>query len=156
MRQVGTSSAWELCPFLCYGTYRTSPLVLFAARESAGVATPSPLEDEVLRLFDELSDPLLRYLLFVRLPVDAAEEIVQETFVRLFEHLLKGRARENLRGWVFKVAHNLALKQANATRTAPLSVEDLSMGTKALFDPAPHPEPNPVIPKHHRRLLPAI
>ena len=40
-------------------------------------------EDEVVALFDELRAPLLRYLLTFRMGVPDAEEIVQETFLRL-------------------------------------------------------------------------
>jgi RNA polymerase sigma-70 factor (ECF subfamily) len=72
---------------------------------------PSPLEEEVVGLFDQLRDRLLRYLLSFDLRVQECEEIVQEVFLALFQHLRNGKSRKNLRGWVFRVAHNLALKQ---------------------------------------------
>ena len=65
-------------------------------------------------LFDQLQDRLLRYLLSLGLPAAEGEEIVQETFLALFQHLQRGKPRHNLRGWVFQVAHNLALKQRKA------------------------------------------
>jgi RNA polymerase sigma-70 factor (ECF subfamily) len=77
---------------------------------------PSPLEKEVVQLFDQLRDRVLRYLLSLGLPAPEGEEIVQETFLALFQHLQRGRPRHNLRGWVFQVAHNLALKQRKATQ----------------------------------------
>jgi RNA polymerase sigma-70 factor (ECF subfamily) len=40
-----------------------------------------------------------------------AEEVTQEVFLSLFRHLQLGRSRSNLRGWIFRVAHNLALKK---------------------------------------------
>lgn len=79
-------------------------------------AKPSPLEEEVVGLFDQLQDRLLRYLLSLGLPAAEGEEIVQETFLALFQHLQRGKPRHNLRGWVFQVAHNLALKQRKATQ----------------------------------------
>jgi RNA polymerase sigma-70 factor (ECF subfamily) len=45
------------------------------------------------------------------LPFQDAEDIVQETFLLLFRHLELGRPRSNLDGWLFRVAHNLALKR---------------------------------------------
>src|SRR6202023_2527478 len=45
-----------------------------------------------------------------------AEEIVQEVFLLLFRHLRQGKSRANLQGWVFKVAHNLALKHRTRAR----------------------------------------
>jgi RNA polymerase sigma-70 factor (ECF subfamily) len=86
------------------------------ARTSSHSAKPSPLEEEVVRLFDQLQDRLLRYLLSLGLPAAEGEEIVQETFLALFQHLQRGKPRHNLRGWVFQVAHNLALKQRKATQ----------------------------------------
>jgi RNA polymerase sigma-70 factor (ECF subfamily) len=87
-----------------------------SARTSSHTAKPSPLEEEVVGLFDQLQDRLLRYLLSLGLPAAEGEEIVQETFLALFQHLQRGKPRHNLRGWVFQVAHNLALKQRKATQ----------------------------------------
>ena len=86
------------------------------ARASSHSAKPSPLEEEVVGLFDQLQDRLLRYLMSLGLPAAEGEEIVQETFLALFQHLQRGKPRHNLRGWVFQVAHNLALKQRKATQ----------------------------------------
>ena len=105
---------------------------------TAGVdrpGTPSPLEEEVVGLFDQLRERLLRYLLSFGLPVSDGEEIVQEVFLALFQHLRRDRSRENLRGWVFRVAHNLALKRRHQARRDPRS-----LGALQLADPAPSPE----------------
>lgn len=94
----------------------------------------SALEEEVVGLFDLLREPLLRYLATLGLPVPDGEEIVQEVFLSLFQHLRRGGGRANLRGWVFRVAHNLGLKRrSRAARAASVSWEWLS-------DPAPGPE----------------
>jgi len=85
-------------------------------RVSSHSAKPSPLEEEVVGLFDQLQDRLLRYLLSLGLPAAEGEEVVQETFLALFQHLQRGKPRHNLRGWLFQVAHNLALKQRKATQ----------------------------------------
>src|ERR1700750_1908594 len=86
------------------------------ARSDSDSIKPSPLEEEVVGLFDQLQHRLLRYLLSLGLPAAEGEEIVQETFLALFQHLQRGKPRHNLRGWVFQVAHNLALKQRKATQ----------------------------------------
>ena len=72
---------------------------------------PSEIEEEVIFLFDQLHDRLSGYLLSFGLTVHDAEDIVQETFIALFRHLQLGRPRRNLRGWIFRVGHNLALKR---------------------------------------------
>jgi RNA polymerase sigma-70 factor (ECF subfamily) len=82
----------------------------------ASTQTSSALELEVVELFEELRERLLRYLLVVGLSIHDGEEIIQESFLLLFQHLQRGKPRHNLRGWVFHVARNLALKQRMANQ----------------------------------------
>lgn len=110
---------------------------LLLARDRSDPGGPSPLEQEVVELFDQLRGKLLRYTLHFGLPVQDGEEIIQETFLALFRHLQQGRPRENLRGWVFRVAHNLALKRRAAEH---FSDSGLAGETLAFADPSPDPE----------------
>jgi RNA polymerase sigma-70 factor (ECF subfamily) len=89
------------------------PLSRPADADSRPTSAP---ELEVVELFEELRDRLLRYLLVLGLSAHDGEEIIQESFLLLFQHLQRGKSRENLRGWVFRVARNLALKQRYANR----------------------------------------
>jgi RNA polymerase sigma-70 factor (ECF subfamily) len=66
------------------------------------------LEEQIAHLYEELRQPLLRYLLCMRVVPEEAEEIIQETFLRLYKHLHAGGREDNLRGWVYRVAHNLS------------------------------------------------
>jgi RNA polymerase sigma-70 factor (ECF subfamily) len=66
------------------------------------------IREVVVRLFDELKDPVFRHLIYAGLNPDEADEVVQETFLRLYKHLLSNGGDENLRGWIFKVAHNVS------------------------------------------------
>jgi len=102
-------------------------------------ASPSDLEVEVIGLFDELRNRLLRYLLAIGLPIADGEEIVQEAFLALFQHLQRGRSRQNLRGWLFRVVRNQGLKRLAAN--AHCNVPDWSSERfELLADPAPDPE----------------
>jgi len=117
--------------------------------EDASLAAPSAvrsktkssrIEDEVMELFDEFRNPLMRYSLSMGLTLHDAEEVIQEVFMALFRHLQLDRSRKNLRGWLFRVTHNLALKlrfanQISFQRTAG----DASLAEKHA-DPAPGPE----------------
>lgn len=94
----------------------TSILAWPLERLSAAEAQPASCEMEVVELFDELRDRLMRYLLAMGLPAHDGEEIVQESFLLLFLHLRKGKPRNNLRGWIFRVAHNLGLKRRTANQ----------------------------------------
>jgi RNA polymerase sigma-70 factor (ECF subfamily) len=66
---------------------------------------------EVLLHFDESGAALRRYVRSFGLSADAAEDVLQEVFLSLFRHLCLDRPRTNLRGWLFRVAHNLSLRQ---------------------------------------------
>jgi RNA polymerase sigma-70 factor, ECF subfamily len=102
-----------------YGLSFSSDSVLsWPLSSAADVAErpPSPPDVAVVELFEELRDRLLRYLLVVGLSAHDGEEIIQESFLLLFQHLQRGKSRQNLRGWVFRVARNLALKQRSANQ----------------------------------------
>jgi RNA polymerase sigma-70 factor (ECF subfamily) len=72
---------------------------------------PTDVEAEVLALFDECGRSLLRYVGSFGVSVHDTEDVVQDVFLSLFRHVQLGKPRTNLRGWLFSVAHNLALKQ---------------------------------------------
>ena len=73
-------------------------------------APPVTLAGEVTELFEQLRNPLFRYLLSLGLSTQDGEEVIQEAFLALFQHLKSGKPRDNLRGWIFRVGHNQALK----------------------------------------------
>ena len=96
----------------------------FPASASTGAsAKPSESEREVIDLFDQFRNPLLRYVVSLGLSFHDGEEIIQEVFLALFRHLQLGKSRRNLRGWVFRVAHNLALKQRTANKKAQATLD---------------------------------
>ena len=63
---------------------------------------------EATTLYRELRKPLLRYLVCMGLSGDEAQDVVQDVFVSLQQHLAAGGAQDNIRGWLFRVAHNQA------------------------------------------------
>ena len=105
-------------------------------------------EAEVVALFDQLRVPLLRYLLSLGLPVQDSEEIVQESFLALFQHLGRGGSRGNLRGWMFRVAHNLGLKRTRRSRNWAQASEEI-----AIADSGPSPEEQAADLQKQKRLL---
>src|SRR5271165_1241887 len=122
---------------------------LAETNEASGLSKPSHLEEEVVGLFDQMQDRLLRYLLSLGLAAPDGEEIVQEVFLALFQHLQRGKPRHNLRAWVFQVAHNLALKQRNATRRNRQNVMDEAL----LVNGDPNPEDQFAANQRQERLL---
>lgn len=65
----------------------------------------------IVRLFDGLRTPLYRYLVCLGARAAEAEELTQETFLRLHQHLESGKPADNSRGWLYRVAHNVAVNR---------------------------------------------
>jgi RNA polymerase sigma-70 factor (ECF subfamily) len=114
-------------------------------------APAETLADEVSALFHAYRAPLLRYLLSLGLTVPVGEEVVQEAFLSLFQHLCQGKPRENLRGWIFRVGHNLALKER--LRTVRRPQVELDEQQRCLN---PDPEESATLSQRHRRLLAVV
>lgn len=119
-------------------------------------ARPSRLEEEVVSLFDQLRTPVLRYLLSINVAPPDAEEIVQETFFLLFRHLREGKSRINLEGWVFKVAHNLALKHRARVRRRSDHFNERADISEIAGEITPNPENRLQSIERRQRLLAVV
>ncbi|MGD0300271.1 MAG: RNA polymerase sigma factor [Bryobacteraceae bacterium] len=64
---------------------------------------------QVTELYEASRAGVLRYLLSSGLDQGRAEEVMQEAFLRLYSALQSGEELTNARGWLFRVAHNLAM-----------------------------------------------
>jgi RNA polymerase sigma-70 factor, ECF subfamily len=128
----------------------------FSATTAALSAKPSEIEREVMEFFEELRNPLLRYALSFGIPVHDAEEVIQEVFLAFFRHLQLRRSRKNLRGWIFRVAHNLALKRrsANQKLREKTTFDDAILENQS--DPSPNPEEQLSSAQKRRRLLAVV
>jgi RNA polymerase sigma-70 factor, ECF subfamily len=85
--------------------------------DAANPALPLPRlsagAGEATKLYRELRKPLLRYLVCLGLSGDEAQDVVQDAFLLLHRHLTAGGSQENIRGWLFRVAHNQARNRQN-------------------------------------------
>jgi RNA polymerase sigma-70 factor (ECF subfamily) len=104
-------------------------------------ADTSAAEDDVLALFDDCSAGLRRYLGSFGLGAEATDDLVQDVFLALFRHLSLGRPRTNLKGWLFQVGHNLALKQRHRGRQRQQTESDWdAIVAERMIDPESNPE----------------
>jgi RNA polymerase sigma-70 factor (ECF subfamily) len=90
---------------------------------------------QVARLFERFRRPLLRYLADLLTRREEAEDVVQETYVRLMqlERIEIGRAR----ALIFKVATNLAYDRFRQRRAHGPQVDDSALGGTPSDEPAP-------------------
>lgn len=110
--------------------------------ERLGSPADTPTAD---LLFRAHRAALERYLLSLGLRHQDCDEVVQETFLGLHRHLCAGRPETNLRGWLFRVAHNHALK-VRAKRGLWQVLLD------CFYDPEPNPEELAASGQRQRRM----
>jgi RNA polymerase sigma-70 factor, ECF subfamily len=109
------------------------------------------VESVVLHLFDQTQARLSSYVTGFGLQHHDAEDIVQETFLSLFHHLELGRPRWNLNSWLFRVAHNLALKKRRFNQVSSIQLGDEEQLAKHP-DPAHNAEEELSFNQTHQRL----
>ena len=116
----------------------------------------SPLEGEVIALFDVHRKRIFGYVLSFGLTVQDSEDLVQEVFLSLFRHLQLSRSRRNLPAWIFRVAHNLALKRrmSNQKLGNILKFDDALLETCCDLDP--NPEQSLAFRERQARLLAVV
>lgn len=131
--------------------------VLLPGVKAVGLRSePSAIEDEVVCLFDRYRDPLLRYVHSLGLPLHDGEEIIQEVFLALYRHLRGQKSRRNLPGWIFSVAHNLALKQRQVNQRSEDRLNLESETAQGLADRSPNPEAQALYRERQGKLLAVV
>ena len=68
------------------------------------------LHDRVVEAYEDAREDVYYYVLTLGVSPAQAQEVAQEVFLRLFTTMQRGEEILNVRGWVFRVAHNVALK----------------------------------------------
>ena len=113
------------------------PLLRLSDEDSAD--SSAKLREEVAVLFDELRAPLLRFLSTFGLEMQDGEEVLQDAFLSLFGYLSRGKSIDNVRSWLYRVAHNMAIRRRQKNRRDG-EVQLDAAGPGQTADPAPSPE----------------
>lgn len=110
----------------------------------------------VLDLYDRDHLGLRRYVAFLGTDPETAREIVQESFLRVHQHLLSGGDRTNLRAWLYRVAHNLVRNTQTSAQTSKVDyLPDLSAADE-LRDDAMSAEDELLAAERNRRFRAAL
>jgi len=111
----------------------------------------SRLEQKVAEFFELLRDPIYRYVCRLIGKCAEAEDLTQETFLRLFDSLQKGHAMGNVRPWLYRVAHNLAIDWLRQQGRLE-QIEDDALPLTATIDAAPNAEQRLLANERRQRL----
>ncbi|MFL6414753.1 MAG: RNA polymerase sigma factor [Bryobacteraceae bacterium] len=99
------------------------------------------LEKKVTAYFEQWRDPVNRYVVAAFGDPEEAEEITQEAFLQLYRQLHSGQSITNVRAWVFRTAHNLAVNRIKSHQFIELLDEDSWEELRGtVVDAAPNPE----------------
>ena len=110
----------------------------------------------VLVLYDEFRPRLFRYMRSMHLGQDQADEVIQETFMRLTVELLKKNQIENVPGWIVRVAHNLAIDLLKREQGIAVATETITFLIGNRVDPSLNPEDAYVKKEQSRRMSTAL
>jgi len=111
------------------------------------------VESSILALLAECSPSLRRYVGSLGLRASDAEDLVQDVFLSLFRHLQQEKPRGNLKGWLFTVAHRLALKHRVRSKRRRESIDGDFAAAAEPADPATSVEDDIVSQERQARLL---
>jgi RNA polymerase sigma-70 factor, ECF subfamily len=114
-------------------------------------------KDQLVKLYNELRPSLMAYLRGLGLSVEEAEDVIQESFLRLVRHLAARHEDQNPRGWLFRVAHNLAMDLFRAgSRYVKEDEEHRTSAALELIDTTLGPEGLAIKQEEIRRVLAAM
>ena len=95
------------------------------------------IDAEVEQIYEETKSSIGSYLLYLGVNAAQAQELAQEAYLRLYQVIRKGQEIENMRAWLFRVAHNLALN----TRAREKSLRPVTADWDRFLHPtSPSPE----------------
>ena len=104
---------------------------------------PMDLEQNVVHVYETLRTQVCQYLTATFGDPAEAEDITQETFLRLYVHWSSGKtiAENRLRSWIFRVAHNLAIDRTRSAKfIRELASEEYSAAALQVPDGGSDPE----------------
>lgn len=85
---------------------------------AGGLAVVADVERETARAYDEFAPRLRAFAIAATRDGDVADDLVQETFLRLVVELKAGRSPANVGGWLYRVAANLIVSRGRRRTVA--------------------------------------
>jgi RNA polymerase sigma-70 factor (ECF subfamily) len=126
----------------------SSDLEIPVSEQSGNVGT----RQRIIDLYDHLRPSLRAYLCCLGMSSDQAEDVIQDTFLRLVRHRFDQTAGNNLRAWIFRVAHNLSMDVHRSQLRSPRgNNEETQQVIRESVDPRPSPEQQVLLDERMKR-----
>lgn len=127
--------------------------VLPEAELLISMAETNQLEQQITQLFETLRQPVYQYLMAVFGNAEEAEDLTQDAFLQLYKTVKSGQTIRNIRFWIFRVAHNLAVNRRKHNQfIAPLDANSWEVIESLLADSKLNPEQNVLLREKYERL----
>ena len=68
------------------------------------------VHERVEQIYEAERESVYSYVVYLGVPAHRAQELAQDSFLKLYLKMSQGEVIENPRAWLFRVAHNLALR----------------------------------------------
>jgi len=91
-------------------------------------------------LFEEMYEPLFRYVRSITQTPDAAQDVTQDVFIRLWEVRDSLTPGQSLEAYLYRIARNRAYNHERNQRTRSEKEEDVRERTPAQPAPPTHPD----------------
>jgi RNA polymerase sigma-70 factor, ECF subfamily len=113
-------------------------------------ASPNPEQPAFEDLYEQWSDAVYRYLMYLVRSTPLAEDLFQETWIKALEHSGQLRKASSFRPWILRIARNLAFNRMRQRRNKVQvwAVSDLASPaepeeTEDLVESHPTSDPDP-------------
>jgi RNA polymerase sigma-70 factor (ECF subfamily) len=68
------------------------------------------VHEQVEQIYEAERENIYSYLLYFGVPAGRAQELAQDSFLKLYLKMSRGEVIDNPRAWLYRVAHNFALR----------------------------------------------
>lgn len=76
------------------------------------------------KAYEDLADPIFRYIYYRVFDREIAKDLTQETFYKVWDYLAKNKEIENMRAFMYRTAHNIVVNSIRDKKPT-VSIEEL-------------------------------
>lgn len=80
---------------------------------------------EFIKSYDAYADALFRHCYFRVYDRELAKDLVQSTYMKVWEYIASGKEVKNMRAFLYKVAHNLIVDEFRKNKGPTFSIDEL-------------------------------